>query len=51
LLDYNVQSIKKSFFPLCPARIADFDRLWCKILQLRNFGVLHHHNENPIRYL
>ena len=33
LWDYNVWRGKKGFFTLCPAGIAKFDRLWCKIIE------------------
>jgi hypothetical protein len=32
---------KEKFFTLSPVGTADFDPLWCKNFQLRNFGVLH----------
>jgi hypothetical protein len=41
---------RKVFLPLCLAGLAEFDRLWCKMFELRNFGVLHHLNAHHVRY-
>jgi hypothetical protein len=39
---------RKVLFPLCPAGIAKFDPLWCKISELRNFELLHHFNAHHV---
>jgi hypothetical protein len=42
---------KEKFFLLCPARIVDFDHLLCKIFELWNFELLHHHSAHHVRYM
>jgi hypothetical protein len=39
------------FFCLCPAGTADFNRPWCKILELCKFELLHHRNAHHVGYL
>jgi hypothetical protein len=34
--------VEKKVFPLCPTGSIEFDCLWCKIFELRNFEVLYH---------
>jgi hypothetical protein len=42
---------RKVSFTLCLVGIADFDRLWCKNSELRNFELLHHRNVHHFRYM
>jgi hypothetical protein len=42
---------KEKFFFLCPAGTTEFDRLWSKILEIRNFELWHRLNAHHVRYL
>jgi hypothetical protein len=49
IITFEVERIV--FFPLYLAEIAEFDRLRCKVFEVRKFELLHDCNALHIRYL